>query len=162
MQKIVIIAAIAENGTIGKNNVIPWSIKEDMARFVRLTKGWPCVMGRKTWESLTKKPLPDRLNVIVSRTMKPDKRENIIITRSLPEAIKECAGYDKVFIIGGREIYSQALPLATNMELTMLRRPYDGDTKFPEIDFSRWEKTGSEEHDDFSFVSYAKVNTNAI
>jgi dihydrofolate reductase len=156
MQEIIIIAAIAENGTIGKNNAMPWSIKEDMAHFVRLTKGWPCIMGRKTWESLFQKPLPGRLNVIVSRSMKPEARENIITVPSLPRAMEQCAGYEKVFVIGGREIYSQALPLATNLELTMLRKPYEGDTKFPEVDFSQWEKTKSEDFDDFSFVSYAR------
>ena len=66
MSEIIIIAAMAENRVIGKNNVIPWSVKEDMARFRQLTSGWPCVMGRKTWESLPKKPLPGRLNVIIS------------------------------------------------------------------------------------------------
>jgi dihydrofolate reductase len=66
MQEIIIIAAMAENRVIGKNNVMPWSIKEEMAHFTKLTKGWPCIMGRKTWESLEKKPLPGRLNVVIS------------------------------------------------------------------------------------------------
>jgi dihydrofolate reductase len=66
MQEIIIIAAMAENRVIGKNNVMPWSIKEEMAHFTKLTKGWPCIMGRKTWESLKKKPLPGRLNIVIS------------------------------------------------------------------------------------------------
>jgi dihydrofolate reductase len=69
MKEIIIIAAMAENRVIGKNNVIPWSIKEDMAHFMKLTKGWPCIMGRKTWESLPKKPLSGRLNIVVSEKM---------------------------------------------------------------------------------------------
>jgi len=69
MQEIIIIAAMAENRVIGKDNVIPWSLKEDMAHFSRLTKGWPCIMGRKTWESLPRKPLPERINIIISGKM---------------------------------------------------------------------------------------------
>jgi dihydrofolate reductase len=80
MQEIIIIAAMAENRVIGKNNLIPWSIKEDMAHFRELTRGWPCIMGRKTWESLPKKPLPGRLNIVISGTMA--KEEQALSPRS--------------------------------------------------------------------------------
>ena len=164
--EIIIIAAMSENRVIGKNNTLPWSIKEDMAHFLKLTKGWPCVMGRKTWESLPMRPLSGRLNVIVSRTLTADspemkfspmeKNDNIIIRSSLLDAIRHCSSFDKVFICGGGDIYLQALSLANKMELTIIHQTIDGDTFFPEIDQKQWEITNTEDFDIFSFVSYTK------
>ena len=164
-REIIIIAAMARNRVIGKDNALPWSLPEDMARFKALTKGWPCVMGRKTWESLPKRPLPGRLNIIVSGSMDGNgprvtpsggASTEIKVFSSLAGAVEYCADYQKVFICGGASIYRQAMELANRIELTRLRRDYEGDTFFPEIDTVRWSKTSAEDFDTFSFISYTK------
>ncbi|MDR0465677.1 MAG: dihydrofolate reductase, partial [Treponema sp.] len=118
MREIIIIAAMAENRVIGRDNAMPWSIKGDLAHFKEMTMGWPCVMGRKTWDYQQKKPLPGRLNVIISKTITGDTRENVKICESVSDAIECCAGYEKIFICGGESIYRQALPLANKIDLT--------------------------------------------
>jgi len=177
MREIIIIAAMAENRVIGRNNVIPWSLKEDMAHFSKLTKGWPCIMGRKTWDSLPKKPLPKRLNIIISGKMTaemsslsinhgcvpqaglcPQELQNVIIFPSLSAAIEHCGGYEKIFICGGQAIYRQALALADKIELTVIHKQYKGDTFFPEIDAACWTMTNTEDFDGFSFITYTKNN----
>jgi dihydrofolate reductase len=154
-QEIIIIAAMAENGVIGKDNRMPWSLKEDLARFRELTQGSPCIMGRKTWESLPKKPLPGRPNIIVSKTMTaaPPGAE---VFPSLSAAIEHCAASEKIFIIGGEAIYKQALPLANKIELTLIKGAYEGDTFFPEIDPTYWSVTNTIGFDTYSFLTYTK------
>jgi len=160
MREIIIIAAMAENRVIGKNNVIPWSLKEDMARFRKLTNGWPCIMGRKTWESLPKKPLPGRLNIVISKTMTASGigSEDVNFFPSLPLAVEYCSGYEKIFIIGGETIYKQALEFADKIELTIIHKQYEGDTFFPEIESSSWSVINTEDYYTFSFITYTKVN----
>jgi dihydrofolate reductase len=177
-QEIIVIAAMAENRVIGKNNIMPWSIKEEMAHFTKLTKGWPCIMGRKTWESLKKKPLPGRLNIVISgklsekrqlcpqglssvpkdRALSPKDQPcpNIKIFSSLPAAIEHCADYEKILICGGESIYRQALEFANKIELSVIHANYDGDTFFPEIDGDCWTLTNKEDFDEFSFITYTK------
>ncbi|MDR2480646.1 MAG: dihydrofolate reductase [Treponema sp.] len=164
-REIIIIAAMAQNRVIGKNNALPWSIKADMARFKVLTTGWPCIMGRKTWDSLPRRPLPGRLNIIVSGSMKDDGPHltafggmdtETAVCASLSGAVEYCANYQKVFICGGASIYRQAMDIANRIELTLLRRDYEGDTFFPEIDPARWSKANTDDFDTFSFISYTK------
>ena len=165
MQEIIIIAAMAENRVIGKDNIIPWSLREDMARFRELTRGWPCIMGRKTWESLPRRPLPGRLNVIVSGTLAANctPEEDVIFFPSLPAAIRYCSAYQKVFICGGTAIYREALPLASKIELTLIHREYEGDAFFPEIDPAVWTKINAVNFDTFSFITYTKtINSETI
>jgi dihydrofolate reductase len=169
MREIIIIAAMAENRVIGKNNVIPWSLKEDMARFRKLTNGCPCIMGRKTWESLPKKPLPGRLNIVVSKTMTAGGvvnngavtngagGEDVKFLTSLPLAIEYCSGYEKIFICGGQAIYRQALEFADKIELTLIHKQYEGDTFFPEIDAAYWRLSNTEDFDIFSFITYTRI-----
>jgi dihydrofolate reductase len=162
--EIIIIAAISENGVIGKDNAIHWAIKEDLAHFRDLTRGWPCIMGRKTWESLPKRPLPGRLNIIVSGSLKENdcvspgvtESTQVKICPSLSAAIEHCTAYEKIFICGGASIYREAIPLAHSMEITHIHSNYDGDTFFPPIDTSVWAKTASIDFDKFSWVSYSK------
>ena len=162
MQEIIVIAAMSENRVIGKDNVMPWSLREDLAHFKNLTKGWPCVMGRKTWESLPKKPLPGRLNIIVSKTMPEDSsvpnEADVKIFPSLSCAIEYCNGYKKVFICGGETIYRQALALANKIELTMIYDHYEGDAFFPEIDPACWTPVNTVDFDTFSFITYNRIN----
>jgi dihydrofolate reductase len=154
--EIIIIAAMAENRVIGLHNALPWSLKEDMAHFRKLTAGWPCIMGRKTWESLPKKPLPGRLNIVISRTLPADSLSGALTFSSLGEALRHCAEFQKVFICGGASVYAEALALADKIELTVIHRHYDGDAFFPEIDSLQWEKTAEADFDGFSFISYSK------
>ncbi|MCL2270695.1 MAG: dihydrofolate reductase [Treponema sp.] len=156
---IIIIAAMAENRVIGKDNALPWSVKGNLARFKEITTGWPCVMGRKTWESLPKKPLPGRLNIIISGTMIPDSAwgQDVHIVPSLPAAVGFCAGREKIFICGGESVYRQSLELANKIDLTLIRGQYEGDRFFPEIDPALWEKTGTVDFDGFSVINYSKV-----
>ena len=156
--EVIIIAAMAENRVIGKDNVMPWSLKEDMVHFRELTMGWPCIMGRKTWESLPQKPLSGRLNIIVSGTMTETEAlsPSIKIFSSLTAAIKHCESFEKVFICGGETIYRQALELADKIELTLIHKEYEGDTFFPKIDPACWTITNTVKFDTFSFITYTK------
>jgi dihydrofolate reductase len=156
MSEIIIIAAMAENRVIGKGNALPWSLKADMAHFKELTMGWPCVMGRKTWESLPKRPLPGRLNVVISRSLAAGDAPDAVVLPSLQDAIQHCAGHEKIFICGGASIYREALALADAIELTVIRQQYEGDAFFPEINTALWIKTGAIDFDDYSFISYSR------
>ena len=166
MQDIIIIAAMAENSVIGKNNALPWSLKEDMVRFRELTLGWPCIMGRKTWESLPKRPLPGRLNIVVSQSLSAvttlETTAHFLVFPSLQDAIKHCDGFEKVFICGGASIYREALEFATAIELTLIHRNYEGDVFFPRIDPALWIKINTTDFDGFSFISYSKVRKEEI
>ena len=164
---IIIIAAMAKNRVIGRDNALPWSLKEDMAHFRELTTGWPCIMGRKTWESLPKRPLPGRLNIVVSKNgvSATDGGGHFFsgaeVFPSLQAAIQRCEGYEKVFICGGASVYREALSwhpsgcLANRIELTVIHKEYDGDVFFPEIDPAVWAKTNTVDCDGFSFESYS-------
>ena len=159
MQEIIIIAAVAENGVIGKDNKMPWDIKGNLAHFKEMTMGYPCIMGRKTWESLPKKPLPGRLNIVISKTMTEDNapgRLSVKVCKSLTDAVELCAGHEKIFICGGVSVYREAMAIAHRIELTVIHKQYEGDVFFPEINPSAWNKTGSIDFDGFSFISYNK------
>lgn len=142
---IAIIAAIADDGTIGHAGKIPWHISDDLKRFKRLTLGHPVIMGRRTFESIGKE-LPGRRNIILGRQHCP----------SLEDALKTC-GDETVFIIGGAEVYRQALPVADKLYLTHVHQRPAGDTRFPEYDRGQWREIAREDHDGFSFVDYERV-----
>lgn len=139
MRRICIIAAVARNRVIGKGNGLLWHIPEDMKHFREITRGKPVIMGRKTWESLPEKfrPLPGRQNIVLTR----DKRyvaAGALIAGSLDEAMQMADAAPEVFIIGGAEIYRQALPLADCLYLTEVDVTPEGDAFFPEIDPMVW------------------------
>ncbi|MFN4148064.1 MAG: dihydrofolate reductase [Rhodocyclaceae bacterium] len=136
---IVIVAAVAKNGVIGKDNALPWRLPEDMAHFKALTSGHAVLMGRKTWESLPAKfrPLPNRQNYVVTRDphyVAP----GATVLHSLEEVRKIGAGETALFIIGGAELYRQTLPWADRLELTEIDAAFDGDAFFPDIDRRQW------------------------
>jgi len=149
--KVVIIAAVAENGVIGDAGTIPWHISDDLKRFKRLTMGHPIIMGRKTFASLGK-PLPGRRNVVLTRGA---PLLGVECFASLDAALKAC-GEATVFIIGGAEIYRLALPLADTLLLTHVHRQVAGDTKFPDYDHAQWRETNREDASDYSFVEYQR------
>lgn len=132
---ISIIAAISENRVIGNNNKLLWHIPEDFARFKKITSGHPVIMGRKTYESIGK-PLSDRTNIIITRD-ENYKTEGCLVVHSLEEAIRLAKG-KKIFIIGGGQIYKQAISLADKLYLTVIKKNFTGDAYFP--DYSRFKK----------------------
>ena len=156
MEKIII-AAVAENGAIGKDGDIPWHIPEDLEHFKQKTTGHPVIMGRKTYESLPEnfRPLPDRTNIVLTRSDMDE--EGIRVVRSLEEAYSIAEELDdKPFIIGGASVYKQALSEADKMILTEVKKEVDGDTFFPEFDREEWNEERREEHEDFDFVTYTR------
>ncbi len=159
---ISIIVAIARNGVIGGDNRLLWHISEDLRRFKALTTGHPVVMGRKTWESLGR-PLPGRTNVVLTRQL-DFAPEGAVVVHSLEEAVRMFPPQEEVFIIGGGELYAQALPLADRLYITTVEADYEGDVRFPEWDQSQWQLTSRELHErgekfehPFEFVDYERI-----
>lgn len=139
---ISILVAMARNRTIGINNTLPWRCPEDLKRLKALTMGHHIVMGRKTFDSIGK-PLPGRTTVVVTRN-RALRIDNCIIAHSLDEAIAACAGDEEVFILGGAELYAQALPLADMLYITEILQDMAGDAHFPEFDLSVWREVSRE------------------
>ncbi len=145
----IIVAASLKTHAIGFQGNMPWHIPKDLKRFKQLTLGKPVIMGRKTFESIGK-PLPNRTNIIVSKTL--TLRDGITICSSLDEAINNCHGIPEIMIIGGEQIYRQALPLCNKMYLThVFMEPTSADTWFPEFNQSEWDETYCESHEDHIF-----------
>ena len=148
--RVTIYAAVAENGVIGREGGLPWRLSSDLKRFKADTMGKPIVMGRKTWEGLGR-PLPGRLNIVVTRD--PTFRaEGAEVVASLDDAISlgtvrgRCmAGADEICIVGGGEIYRQAMPVADRLCITRVLAAPDGDTHFPPIDPGVWRLVTSED-----------------
>ena len=157
MSEIVIIAAVARNRVIGRDNQLIWNIPEDMAHFKALTAGHTVLMGRKTWESLPPRfrPLPGRRNIVVSR--QPDyDAPGAEVADSLENALKLALTATIVFIIGGDEIYRQAMAVADRLEITEVDLAPEGDSWFPEIAAVDWERTAKTEGAGFAFVTWRR------
>lgn len=162
---ISLIAAVASNRAIGKNNELPWHLPEDMRHFRETTRGKPVIMGRKTWESLPDafRPLPGRQNLVVSRNP-AYQAPGATLAGSLVEALRkaELSGEDdEAFVIGGAELYRQALPLASRLYLTEIAESIEGDVFFPEVLPQEWEEVARQEQQGtsvprFSFVVYQR------
>ena len=136
-----LIVAVAQNGVIGDRNALLWHISEDLKHFKALTSGHPVVMGRKTYEPLGR-PLPNRTNVVISR--QELEIPGCRVVHSLDEALALFPGDEEVFIIGGAQIYAEALPRADRFYLTRVFHDYEGDTRFPEWDEAQWRLVSSE------------------
>jgi len=152
---ITVIAAVAENNALGKENQLLWHLPDDFKRFKTLTSGHFIIMGRKTFESFPK-PLPNRTHVIISRQAKYQP-EGCIVVNSLEQAIEACPKTEEVFIIGGGEIYRQSIAVADKLDLTKVHATFEADTHFPEIDLSQWQLVFEEYHPkderhDFAFT----------
>lgn len=138
---ISVIVAVAENGVIGDKNTLLWHISEDLRNFKRVTSGHPVVMGRKTYDSLGR-PLPNRTNVVITR--QNIEIEGCEVVHSLEEALSKFSAEEEVFVIGGAQIYAEALPIADRFYLTRVHHAYEGDTSFPTWDESEWVLAESE------------------
>lgn len=160
MALIALVAALARNRVIGAGNRLPWRLPEDLARFKRLTLGAPVIMGRKTHESIGR-PLPGRRNIVVTRARNA-AWEGCRVARSLDEAFALAADAPVAFVIGGAELYAQALPRADRLYFTLIDADYAGDTRFPEFDAAAWREVArvpgvSAEGVGYAFVDYVRV-----
>ena len=158
---ISILVAMAKNRTIGIDNTLPWRIPEDLKHFKALTMGHHMIMGRKTFESIGK-PLPGRTTVVVSRD-RSLKIDGCVVAHSLQEAVAACANDPQIFMVGGADIYAQALGLADKLYITEIQQDVAGDAWFPEFDRSEWLEMLREKHRqetpeplEYHFVEYRR------
>lgn len=158
MSTISLVVAVAENGVIGQHGALPWRISEDLKRFKALTMGKPVIMGRKTWDSLPRKPLPGRTNIVITRN--PDFRDDgALVAHSFAEAIalSQTSGADEIAVIGGEAIFADALPLAQIIHLTEVAATPDGDAFMPPIDRKQWREVAREGPYEADGVRYSFV-----
>jgi dihydrofolate reductase len=141
---ISIIVAVSEDWGIGKDNELLWHISEDLKRFKRLTLGKTVLMGKKTWESLPRKPLTGRKNIVLTDDIQ-ESIESAVTAYSIEDALSKCSPDEEVFVIGGGSIYRQFMPLADRLFITHVHRKAPADIYFPEIDMKIWEITEKEE-----------------
>jgi len=159
--EIVIVAAVARNGVIGRDNALPWRLKADLQHFRALTMGHPILMGRKTWESLGR-PLPGRRNLIVTRDAQ-FRADGAEVFHDPDSAIAAAAGAERLFVIGGAQLYATLFPRADRLELTEVWADVGGDAHFPLFDRSdfveerRDARTADADNEfDFDFVEYRR------
>ena len=165
---VVLLAAVADNGVIGRDNALPWRLSTDLKRFKAMTLGKPVVMGRKTYLSIGK-PLPERTNIVVTR----DRRfqaDGVVVTHDVPAALDaaraeaERGGASEIMVIGGTEIFQQTMDLADRLEITHVHSKPAGDVYFPAIDPKLWRETaraeqpaGPKDDASVSFVTYRRI-----
>lgn len=156
---ITIIVAISENNAIGKDNDLLWHISSDLKRFKEITTGHTIIMGRKTYLSLPRRPLPNRRSIVISSNFKNDNPE-VIVVNSIEKAIEAADQGKENFIIGGETVYRQFLPLADKIYLTVVHKEYDADVYFSDINYDDWDIQNKEEHLDhdppFSYLTLIK------
>lgn len=160
---IILIAAVAENNALGKNNDLLWHLPNDFKHFKETTSGHYIVMGRKTFESFPK-PLPNRTHIIITR-QKNYKFEGCIVVQDLEKAISSCPKEEDIYIIGGGEIYTQSIALANQLVITRVHHTFDADVFFPKIDLTVWELTSEIFHPkdekhlyDYTFQTFIRKN----
>ncbi|MBP1639253.1 MAG: dihydrofolate reductase [Bacteroidetes bacterium] len=163
MPHISIIAAVASNNAIGKDNDLLCHLPGDLARFKELTLHHTVIMGHRTYLSLPKGALPHRTNIVLSRSTR--EIEGCMVVDSLEKALEMCKTEDEVFIIGGGTLYQQALPLADRLYLTHIHAALEGDTFFPSVNYTEWIETHREERSlggkhphSYAFVDYRKID----
>jgi len=158
-----LIAAVARNGAIGKDNTLIWRDPVDMAHFRSVTRGHPVLMGRKTWDSLPPRfrPLPDRLNIVLTRDA-AWHAEGALPAATLDDALRGAAPASKVFVIGGAALYALAMPQASELVLTEIEADLDGHVYFPDWNRASFRETARDRHVDahgvpYSFVTYKRL-----
>jgi dihydrofolate reductase len=159
-RRVYLLAAVARNGVIGAQGRLPWHLPEDLRRFKQITLGHSVVMGRKTWESIGR-PLPGRDNIVITR-QRDYPAPGAQVAGSLDEALTLCKGKDPVYVIGGWEVFRDALPIASGPDLTEIHRDYPGDTYWPAFDRSAWREIAREPHVSasgiaFDFARYERI-----
>lgn len=142
---ISLVYAQSRNGIIGRDGGLPWHISSDLKRFKELTMGKPVIMGRKTWDSLPRKPLPGRINIIMTR-QKGFAAEGAVVVATIGEALHHAGNAQEVCVIGGAEIYRQFEGLAQRIYLTEVELDAEGDAYAPKLDFGEWQQVSAEHH----------------
>ncbi len=162
MKQLILIAAAAENNALGLDNDLPWHLPDDFKRFKKLTTGHKIIMGRKTFESFPK-PLPNREHIVITRDRSYQPKFECVLKHSLDDAIAHAHEDQTVYIIGGGEIYRQAMKIATTIELTRVHAEMAADTFFPDIAEDQWELTAETYHQKdekhqyaFSYLTYER------
>ena len=150
---VTMIAAVGRNGVIGDGLTIPWHLSEDLKFFKRTTMGHPMVMGRRTFDSMG--ALPGRRSVVVTRR-EDWRHEGVEVAHSLDEALDLVAADDEVFVVGGGEVYRQALPYAARLLVTEVDQSPEGSVTFPDIDPAVWVETAREDRPGFAWVTYER------
>ncbi len=154
---VSLIVAVSQNGVIGNKGKLPWHLPADLKRFKQLTTGHPIIMGRKTFESIGK-PLPGRTNIVITH-QKNFQACGAMVAHSLEEALRLCEKENEVFVIGGAEIFEEALPLANRIYLTLIHQDFEGDTRF-DFNHSAWKEISREGQPGtlpFSFITLEKA-----
>lgn len=165
-----IIVACAQNMAIGKDNDLLWHISEDLKRFKELTSGHAVIMGRRTFESLPKKPLPKRRNIVITHDrdfhyeVPPTATGSVVVAHSISEALQLVEGEEEAFVIGGAAIYREMLPLATNLYVTWVYSDFEADAYFPIIDLSEFRQVKITERKQdpesglwFAYADYVRI-----
>jgi dihydrofolate reductase len=160
---ISIIVAVSEDWGIGNDNKLIWNISEDLKRFKKLTFGNTVIMGKKTWESLPRRPLPGRKNIVL--TDDPQERiDNSVTAYSIEDALSKCEKGEEIFVIGGGSVYRQFLPLADRLYVTHVHRKAPADVFFPRIDPETWEviekqefKAPEGEAISYTYIEYQRI-----
>lgn len=155
---ITLIAAMTDKNVIGRDNDLPWHLPADLRHFKETTKGYPIIMGRKTYESLPIRPLPHRTNIVLTQTLPEESTDSVFFVSKVIDAI-ECARLlsDQAFVIGGENIYRQTIDLADRLLITHIRGEYEGNKFFPEIDPKIWNKVNSiSETEEFVIKEYRR------
>jgi dihydrofolate reductase len=147
--RICAVVAMSENRVIGRDGGLPWHLPEDLKHFKTVTMGKPVIMGRKTFESIGK-PLPGRANIVISRNF---SASGITVVPDMPQAINAAGQSAEIMIVGGGQIYEQALPLTDRIYLTLVHQTIEGDTKFPELNKNEWQETARDDRGGFSFIT---------
>lgn len=160
--ELTLIVAAGENDAIGKDNQLIWHLSDDLKRFKALTNGHHIIMGRKTFESFPK-PLPNRTHIVITRQNNYSVPDGVIVVNSLDDALDAARNDKQPFVIGGGEIYKQAMPLADKIELTRVHASFDADTFFPKVDETIWKEVSNTRHNKdekheyaFSFLTYVR------
>ena len=153
---VTLLAAVGRNRVIGRDNDLPWRLPDDLAHFKAVTMGHTLVMGRRTFDSIGR-PLPGRRTVVVTRQA-DWSAEGVEVAHSLPEALQRAVadGDTEVFVVGGGQVYAEALPVATRLLLTEVDQSPEGDTLFPEVDPADWSESARDQRDGFAFVTYER------
>ena len=157
---LTLVAAVAKNGVIGSHNALPWYIPEDLKHFKDVTMGKPCLMGKNSFDSIMVKlgkPLPGRLNVVLTRQTDWTAPEGVLVFHTLDEALEALKDKEEIMVTGGGQIYKQTIDQADRLILTEIDKEIDGDVLFPEYDKSQWQKIAEEKRDGFSWVTYDRI-----
>ena len=158
MSRLSIIVAVTENGIIGRDGDMPWRLSSDLKRFKRLTMGHHMIMGRKTYKSIGR-PLPGRTSIVLTRNENYEVPEGVLVVDSFDKAIATAGNDDEIFVIGGESIFALAMPITQRLYFTRVHCELEGDTRFPDVDWSEWKAIENESLEADERNSYATTFT---